>query len=131
MKSEASQGEFFFASSGIHQPIQVYTAWSLKRSFLVTSGKCCYFIAELFHTETCGVWGGGQVALLSPGLPAFLGFSLGQRGKIVLRYFLPVFSWSLPNKQGRKPGRWGDDSAVVSKGTTLAAAEDTPSLTGR
>lgn len=28
VKSEASQGELFFASSGIHQPIQVHAAWS-------------------------------------------------------------------------------------------------------
>lgn len=127
MKSEASHGEFFFASSGIHQPTQVYAAWSLKRSSLVTSGKFCYFIVELFHAET---WR-GEVALLSPGLPAFLGFSLGQRGEILLRYFLPVLSWALSKKQGKKPRSWGDDIAMASKGTTLAAAEDTPSLTGR
>lgn len=70
MKSEASHGEFFFASSGIHQPTQVYAAWSLKRSSLVTSGKFCYFIVELFHAET---WqGGGRVA--EPGAPSFPGF---------------------------------------------------------
>lgn len=93
----------------------------------VTSGKFCYFIVELFHAET---WR-GEVALLSPGLPAFLGFSLGQRGEILLRYFLPVLSWALSKKQGKKPRSWGDDIAMASKGTTLAAAEDTPSLTGR
>lgn len=131
MKSEASHGEFFFASSGIHQPIQVYTAWILKRSSLVTSGTFCYFIVEPFHMETCGVWQGGQVTLLRPGLPAFLGFSLGQRVEILLRYFLPVLSRALPKNQRRTTRRWGDDTAMVSKGTTLAATEDTPSLTGR
>lgn len=131
MKSEASHGEFFFTSSGIHQPIQVYTAWSLKRSSLVTSGKFCYFIVELFHTETRAVWEGGQVTLLSCRLPAFLGLSLSQRLEILVRYFRPVLSWALPKKQGKKPRRWGNDTAVANKGTTLAAAKDTPSLTGR
>jgi len=69
--------------------------------------------------------------LLSPRLPAFLGFSLGQRREILLRYFLPVLSWVLPKEQGKKPRRWGDDTAVVSEGTTLAVAEDIPSLIGR
>lgn len=30
MKSQASHGEFFFASSGAQQLLQVYTAWSPK-----------------------------------------------------------------------------------------------------
>lgn len=85
----------------------------------------------LSHRNVWCLEGGGQVTLLSPGLPAFLGFSLGQRGEVLLRYFLPVLSWAIPKKQEKKSRRQGDDPAVVSKGITLAVAEDTPSLTGR
>lgn len=89
-----------------------------KRSFLVTSGKCCYFLVELFHTETSWCQWGGQVTGSQCA-------SVSQAVETLLRYFLTVLSWALPKKQGKKPRRWGGDAAVVGGGTALAAAGDT------
>lgn len=70
-----------------------------KRSFLVTSGKFCYFLVELFHTETCGVYGEGRSRCWAPGSQCAWA-SLSQAVEILLRYFLTVLSWALPKKQG-------------------------------
>lgn len=69
-----------------------------KRSFLVTSGKFCCFLVELFHTETCGVCGEGRSRCWAPGSQCA---SVSQAVEILLRYFLTVLSWALPKKQGR------------------------------
>lgn len=91
-----------------------------KRSFLVTSGKFCCFLVELFHTEMCVVCGEGRSHCWAPGSQCA---SVSQAVEILLRYFLTVLSWALPKKQGRSL-EGGDDTAVVNEGTTLAAAED-------
>jgi len=87
-----------------------------------------YSWAVLHGAIQCLLGRAGHVAELE--LPAFLGFSVGQGGKMMLSYFLSAFSWPLPNKQQKKPRRLGVDTGV-SNSTKLAAAEDTLSLTGR
>lgn len=90
-----------------------------KRSFLVTSGKFCYFLVELFHTERVWCLWGGQVVLLTPRLPVC--FCKSGSGNTAGNS-APLGS---SQKTGEKPRRWGDDTAVVSGSTALAAAEDT------
>lgn len=80
---------------------------------------------ELF--SACGE---RQVTLLSSGLPAFLGFS--RPGTENDGELFPAISPGLfPTNNGRSLRRLRDAAAVVNKGTTLAAVEETLSLTGR
>lgn len=65
----------------------------------------------------CVVGRAGHVT--EPQGPSFPEFLLGQREKILLRYFLPVLSRALPKNQAKEPRRWGDDTAVVSKALPL------------
>lgn len=107
-----------------------------KRSFLVTSGKCCYFLVEQFHTEMSWCQWGGQVtgsqcasvrqaveicwgisSQCSPGLfPKSRGRSL-EGGEVMLLWWVGALPLLLQGIQSLT-GRGGEMLAGV-KGKTL------------